>query len=92
MLLLLFARAHQGLRSQRRSLGLRRDEGVDADDRQRTGVLALFVAETLLLDPAPLVQALHRPEYAAALGESLELGEYRLLDGIGQPIDDVRAL
>jgi hypothetical protein len=48
--------------------------------------------QRLLLDLAALVHRLHRAEHAAALGDPLELLQHRLLDQVGQLLDDERAL
>src|SRR5439155_4006307 len=69
-----------------------REEGVDADDRQRAIVLARLVVERLLLDLAALIHALHGAEHAAALRELLELLIDRLLHQLRQVLDGERAL
>ena len=77
-------------RARRRRRGLRKvltpTIGSDAV------VLALLVEHRLVLDPAALVAGLHRAEHAAALGDAVELGEHRLLDEVGQLLDDEAAL
>src|SRR5947209_3513048 len=67
-------------------------EGVDPDDRIRAVVLPVLVEHRIFLDLAALVAGLHRAEHAAALGDRLELLQHRLLDEIGQGLDDERAL
>src|SRR5207248_1208017 len=69
-----------------------REEGVDADDRQRAVVLARLVVERLLLDLAALIHALHGAEHAAALRELLELLIDRLLHQLRQVLAGARAL
>jgi hypothetical protein len=55
-------------------------------------VLALLVEHRLVLDAAALVAGLHGAEHAAAVGDALELGEHRLLDQVGELVDDEGAL
>jgi hypothetical protein len=51
-------------------------------------VLAVLVVQRLVLDLAALVAGLHRAQHAAALGDRLELLQHRLLDQVGQLVDD----
>jgi len=67
-------------------------EGIDADDRQRTVVFLRLVVERLLLDLGALVHGLHRTEHAATLRQRLELLIDRLLHHVRQVIDGERAL
>jgi hypothetical protein len=55
-------------------------------------VLALLVEHRLVLDAAALVAGLHGAEHAAARVEALELGQHRLLDQVGELLDDEAAL
>src|SRR5580692_12941005 len=73
-------------------VGMRVAEGVDADDGQGAVVLAVLVQHRLVLDLAALVAGLHRAEHAAAGADRLELAQHRLLDQVGQLVDDERAL
>ena len=50
--------------------------------------LRVLVEHGLVLDAAPLVAGLHGAEHAAALADPLELGEHRLLDEVGELLDD----
>src|SRR6202035_4876830 len=54
-------------------------EGIDADDRQRTVVFLRLVVERLLLDLAALVHGIHRAEHAATLRKRLDTLEDHLL-------------
>ena len=73
-------------------VGVRIAEGVDADDRVAAVVLPVLVEQRLFLDLAALVAGLHRAQHAAALGDRLELLQHRLLDEVGQLLDDEAAL
>ena len=90
-LLLVLGRARE-LDLLRRAVGVRIAERVDADDRIGAVVLLVLVVQRLLLDLAALVAGLHRAQHAAALGDRLELLQHRLLDQVGQLVDDERAL
>src|SRR5258706_3766436 len=73
-------------------LAVRVAEGVHADDGQLAGVLLHLVVHRLFLDLAALVAGLHGAQHAAALCDALEFGKHRLLDQLGQLVDDERAL
>jgi hypothetical protein len=90
--LLLLRRRARELDLRRRLVAVGIAERVDADDRVRAVVLLVLVVERLLLDLAALVAGLHRAEHAAALADRLELLEDRLLDEVGQVVDDEAAL
>ena len=70
----------------------RRQERVDADEREGAVVLAGLVQERLVLDAAPLVAGLHGAEDAAALRDAVELGQHRGLHQVGELVDDERPL
>src|SRR4026207_1160925 len=88
--LLLLGRADQLRAAQLVDTLLRAQEGVDADDRQRTVVLAGLVVETLLLDAAALVHRFHRAQHAATLRDAVELAVNRFLDQVRQVVDCAR--
>ena len=67
-------------------------EGIDAHNRQITGVLKHLVMHGFVLNPATLIAGLHGAQYPPALGNTLELSEYRFFDQFGQFFKDVRAL
>src|SRR5438445_5917710 len=90
-LLFLFGRTDQ-LEFLRRRVGVRVAEAVDADDRVGAVVLPVLVVERLFLDLAALVAGLHGAEHAAAAGDRLELLQHRLLDEIGELLEQERAL
>src|SRR6202044_1769102 len=90
--LLLLGRAGELEGGGRGVFAARVAERVDADEGQRAVVLALLVEHRLVLDAAPLVAGLHRPEHPAADADRLELGQHGLFDQVGQLVDDVRAL
>ncbi len=55
-------------------------------------MLAGLVAHRLVLDQAALIPGLHRPQHPAPVGDPLELGQHRLLDQVGQLLDQVGTL
>ena len=55
-------------------------------------MLAVLVEHRLVLNAPALVAGLHRAEHPASIGDALELDEHRLLEKIGELIDDIRAL
>src|SRR5213078_4352497 len=61
-----------------------REEGVDADDRQRAIVLARLVVERLLLDLAALIHALHGAELAIDDELNRDRAPYALLGRRGE--------
>src|SRR5690606_5798457 len=85
-ILLLLGRPGEGQLHILRRIGV--EEGVDADDRQLSGMFLRLVEERFLLDLAPLVHHFHRPEHAPAVADPLEFPEHGLLHQIGQFLDD----
>src|SRR3546814_7235068 len=69
-----------------------RQEGIDADQRQRPIVLLVLVVHRLFLDLAALVHGVHGAEDAAALADGFELLVDGFLDQVGEVLDGEAAL